>query len=56
VRVYYKEDTHQTSKSFKLDSSSKVKRSRLFHFVSKFFTDTHTLAEKEEKKKRWKKY
>lgn len=52
MNVYYEEDTHQTSKSFKLDSSSKVKSSHLFHFVSKFFTHTRTLAEKEEKKKK----
>lgn len=51
MNVYYEEDTHQTSKSFKLDSSSKVKSSHLFHFVSKFFTHIRTLAEKEKKKK-----
>lgn len=54
MNVYYEEDTHQTSKSFKLDSSSKVKSSHLFHFVSKFFTHIRTLAEKEKKKREWK--
>lgn len=51
IRVYYT-NTCQTSKFFKEDSSSKVKSSHLFHFISKYLTCICTLVKKE--KERWK--
>lgn len=50
ISVYYK-DTCQTSKSFKEDTSSKVKSSHLFHF-SKFLTYICTLVQKEKEREK----